>query len=319
MKALSKQKLGHVVRCWSCSLGAIAFVLVSSAVAQEEPPQPPVDIAAQPAPQPASELPAPQPSPSVGLATPTVAVQASPAPAPDPAKTDKSAQENDCEDRSAATEGAGMFMLGVALIDLSALNDRLRANGYETVPSALPIIGGEGHAVFESGFVAGGHGAAILGPTLSGPGALEAQIGGGFGMADFGFALVRTQSVLFTLTGGIGGYGLSLAIGEKRSSRFDDVLSSPQRGTTLTRGGLLVGLNLGIDARIPIGNEDRGRRGFFTLGVRLGGLYGPAISDWSLPEGSDATHGPSTGLTGGYAALAIGFGGGRVSRQQTAK
>lgn len=42
------------------------------------------------------------------------------------------------------------------------------------------------------------------------------------------------------------------------------------------------------------------------------GLYGPPIGGWDVSEGDEATDGPRTGLTGGYAALAIGFGGGSM-------
>jgi hypothetical protein len=173
------------------------------------------------------------------------------------------------------------------------------------------MIGGEGHAVFDSGFVAGGRGAAILGPNGNGPDDLQTEFGGGFGMVDLGFAFVHEPALLVTLTGGIGGYGMNLRIGEDQNLRFDDVLKNPRRGTTLTYGGLLVGATAGIDGRVPIGKVDeRGRRGFFTLGARVGALYGPSLGDWGLPDGSDAKRGPHVGLTGFYAAVAIGFGGG---------
>lgn len=63
---------------------------------------------------------------------------------------------------------------------------------------------------------------------------------------------------------------------------------------------------------MPLGEVKDGRRGFFTLGVRVTGLFGPALGDWAANDGSDVTAGPNTGLTGGFAALAIGFGGGAV-------
>jgi len=60
-----------------------------------------------------------------------------------------------------------------------------------------------------------------------------------------------------------------------------------------------------------MGAAERGKRGFFTIGARLGALFGPPIGDWNLAEGAQATGAPSTGLSGAYAALAIGFGGGK--------
>lgn len=148
-------------------------------------------------------------------------------------------------------------------------------------------------------------------PSGEGPDGLQTHLGGGLGMLDLGFALVHTRSLLFTLTGGIGGYGLSLRIDDEGSARFDDVLREPTRGSELSAAGLLVGLTLGLDGRVPIGKPDKGRRGFFTLGARAGALYGPPLGGWSLPY-EDVRGGPSSKLLGVYAALAIGFGGGRA-------
>jgi hypothetical protein len=206
-------------------------------------------------------------------------------------------------------EGSGGFLLGVALIDLSSLNDRLEQNGYTRLSGPFTFMGGEGHGVMDSGFVVGVRGAAIFGPDGDGPGGMSTSMGGGFGMLDLGFALVRTRPALLTLTAGIGGYGMSLDIQDDQSARFDDVLADPRRGTSLGRGGLLVGLTLGFDGRVPVGEAEEGQQGFFTLGGRLGALYGPAFGDWDLPGGGNASSGPGFGLTGGFAALVIGFGG----------
>jgi hypothetical protein len=216
-----------------------------------------------------------------------------------------------CERDKDAVEGAGAFLVGAGLFDFSSLNNHLAANGYDRLSSVMPIIGGEGHAVFTSGFVAGAHGGGLLGASGHGPG-VRTRLSGGFGMVDLGFAPVRTRDVLFSITGGIGGYGLSLGIGDDQSASFDSVLAKPGRSVSLSQGGLLVGLRLGLDFRVPVGHVERGRRGFFTLGVRVAGLYGPPIGDWQISEGGKATDGPPASLTGGYAALAIGFGGGSV-------
>jgi hypothetical protein len=214
-----------------------------------------------------------------------------------------------CGDPGGDGEGAGMFLVGAGVFDLSELNDHLRANGYETFGSVITLLGGQGRVVLDSGFVIGGHGAALIAPSGDSSTDFQTSLGGGFGMFDLGFALVHTHSILFTITGGIGGYGLSLEIDDERSARFDEVLQNPGRSTTLSAGGLLVGASIGLDARVSIGKPDKGRRGFFTLGARLGGLFGPPIGSWSLPN-ADVRGGPSTQLVGAHASLALGFGGG---------
>jgi hypothetical protein len=214
-----------------------------------------------------------------------------------------------CERDEEAAEGAGAFVVGPGQFDFSSLNDHLVASGYERLNNLMTIIGGDGHAVFDSGFVAGARGGALVGPSGTGPG-VRTHLAGGFGMVNFGFAPVRTTHFLFTVTGGIGGYGLSLGIGDDQSVPFDSVLRSPRHSASLSHAGLLLGLTMGADFRVPIGRVERGRRGFFTLGVRVAGLYGPPLGEWNVSNGGEATGGPRTGLTGGYGAIAIGFGGG---------
>jgi hypothetical protein len=166
-----------------------------------------------------------------------------------------------------------------------------------------------------SGFIMGARGAAILTPDGGGPDGLQRSFGGGFGMIDLGFALIHASPLLVSLTGGIGGYGTALGIGNGQSASFDSALANPRRSTSISRGGLLTGLTLGIDGRVPVGEPDaKGRHGFFTLGARLGVLYGPPLGGWSLAQEGKATDGPGAGLAGVYAALALGFGGGREGR-----
>jgi hypothetical protein len=271
-----------------------------------------------------SETKAPEPARAPMISTPdeddaadalppaTPAPPSPPAPPPKIVFAEKPCAPCEREDEEAA-EGAGAFFIGAGFFDLSSLNERLRDHGYERISPWATLIGGEGHAVLESGFVAGARGAAIVYQTGDGPNGMRTHLGGGFGMLDFGFALVRRSPILLTLTASIGGYGTSLAIGDEQSARFDDVLADPRRSTSLDRGGLLTGLTLGFDGRVPVGRVERGRRGFFTLGARLGVLYGPALGDWGFSPDAEATAGPHFGLTGAFAGVAIGFGGGSVA------
>jgi hypothetical protein len=244
-----------------------------------------------------------QPAPSAPVAAPPAAI------APAPTET----QCPEC-DRDKEPEGVASFLIGPGWFDLSGLNDRLAAQGYERISQPLTVIGGQGHAIFNSGVVMGGMGAGVLGPSGDGPSGVRTQFGGGFGMGEFGFALVHSQAVLFTVTGGVGWYGWSLSIDEPGSTSFDSALENPRRGTTLNRDGLLLGAAVSFEGRVSIGKPERGRQGFLSLGVRAGGLYGPPISDWTLSDGSEATSGPDDAMAGFYAAVTVGFGGRCVAR-----
>jgi hypothetical protein len=271
-----------------------AQTLQTTTEAQAEVVQPPAAVPQEPVPQ--------EPTPSA----PASAVSAQPA-APVP-------KEETCPVCEDDFEGGGLaaFLIGPGWFDLSALNDRLAAHGYERISQPVTLIGGQAHAIFDSGFVLGGMGAGILGPSGGGPGDLRTNFGGGFGMADFGFALIRTQALLLTAMGGIGGYGWSLSIHDPGATAFDEVLEDPRRGATLSRGGMLFGASLQFEGRVPVGKPERGRQGFFAIGARVGGLYGPPITDWSLDDGADLTGGPDGAMAGFYAALTVGFGGWRV-------
>lgn len=278
-----------------------------SPVVQGAPPVEAASPAAAPAGAPSAVPSAPATIPPATRPEPLVAAKATPGRGLAPALCPEA-----CRREGEPSEGSGSFFIGAGLFDFSALNHHLRANGYEEVDTRMTMLGGEGHAVTPTGFVVGARGGALLSPDGSGPDGLQRTFGGGFGMLDFGFAFVRREALLLTLTSGLGGYGLSLGIGDQQSASFDDVLANPRRSTTLSRGGLLVGLTVGVDGRVPMGPLEQGRRGFFTLGGRIGGLYGPPIGSWGISEGGDATGGPGPGLVGAYAALAIGFGGGNA-------
>ena len=216
-----------------------------------------------------------------------------------------------CEpcDSQSASEGSGGILVGPAWFNLSSLDARLSSAGYSRIGQPLFMIGGEGRAVFPRGFVAGARGAGLLGRDGHGPNGFTTSFGGGFGMLDFGYAFVHEKSALLTLTGGLGGYGLSLDISDGQAATFDELLQNPRRTSSLSRGGFLLGLTLGFDGRVPIGKDKHDRQGFFTIGARLGTLYGPTLDDWQLSGGGKASGGPRHGLVGGFAALVIGFGG----------
>ena len=174
------------------------------------------------------------------------------------------------------------------------------------------MLGGEGHGVFPTGFVVGARGGAVLGPSSAGPSGYDAKFSGGFGMVDFGYAFIHTAPMLLSLTAGFGGWGMGLDLSNGQSAPFDAVLANPKSGAGMSKGGLLAGITLSFDGRVTISTDKRGRRAFMTIGARLSALYGPSLGSWDLAQGGEATSGPSFGLTGGFAALAIGFGGGRT-------
>jgi hypothetical protein len=204
------------------------------------------------------------------------------------------------------TQGSGAFLVGMAHVDQFTLNRRLRKNGYPKLSPALNVLGGEGRVIFPSGLVLGARGIALLNQTGPGPGSLHTHFGGGLGMLNLGYALLRTEAFVLTLTGDVGVYGLNLEISDDEAVAFDELLAAPRRSSSLDAVGLLTGLTLALDAQVPL--MAGGGRSFLGIGIRLSGLYGPALGHWGRSDGSPVVGEPSLGLTGGYAALAFGFG-----------
>jgi hypothetical protein len=294
-------------------LAALATTHLAFAQSSPAPlPQPAADDVAAPS-GPAAPPPSP---PAVPAAAPPAAVMSPAAVGAGPSRPlidlGHAPESSPCPEKGEPAEGAGVFFIGAGWFDLASVNRHLRANGYERIGSPLTLLGGEGHAVTPSGFIIGARGAAIMASEGSGPDGLRRNFGGGFGMIDLGYALVNSAPLLVSVVSSLGGYGLELGIGDGQTTSFDAALQNPRRSTSIGRGGLLVGLGLGIDGRVPMGEVDaRGGRGFFTFGARVGALYGPALGGFSLAQGGEATGGPGAGLTGIYTALTLGFGGGR--------
>lgn len=198
--------------------------------------------------------------------------------------------------------GAGMF-------DMSALNDALRGQGYEQLDDMTPVIGAELRAIHPSGFVSGLTGVAIFGIKGDGPDSLKTKWSGGYGLIDFGYAPVRLDALSLSLSAGIGGYSVRFDVMDRSPADFADVLETPRRELSVSHGGLLFGLLLRVDGRIPVGKVRNARQGYIALGLRVTGLWGPSLGDWSsAASGSQIDHGPTARLMGATAALILGWG-----------
>lgn len=214
----------------------------------------------------------------------------------------------------APSEGAKPRLAGISLqggamaVDLGPLNDRLARAGYqEKLPTVFPMLGGQGFGLF-SRFLIGGSGAGLFPRTTDLPANRRAGAAGAWGTVDFGYQLVRINGFLLAPIVSLGGYGMSATLSSKEESTFDEAIANPSRGTTLTNKGLLGGASimaklifLGRGANVP------GARSGFSVGLRVGGVYGIPYRKWEA-DGVTANDGPTFGLRGGYLALSLGVG-----------
>jgi hypothetical protein len=197
---------------------------------------------------------------------------------------------------------------GAMMVDMGPLNDRLAANGYAAkLPLVFPILGGQGFGLFGR-FLIGGSGAGLLARSVDGPNGSKVSASGAWGTFDFGYQLLRVNGFLVAPVLSLGGYGMDVTIDDKASDSFDATLQTHHRGANLTNNGFLGGISL-VAKTILIGRNAHvaDARSGWSLGVRLGGLYGIPLHGWRS-NGADISGGPSFGLRGGYAALSVGAG-----------
>ncbi|HET9955133.1 MAG TPA: hypothetical protein VFQ61_11550 [Polyangiaceae bacterium] len=200
------------------------------------------------------------------------------------------------------------FLAGGLLLDLGDLNDRLEATGHpNSVPGLFPTIGGQGFGLF-SHFLIGGSGVGFLPRSTRGAGDTDVSVSGAWGSFDFGYQLIRKNGFLLAPIASIGGYGMTVNVGSRVDTRFDDALRSPGRGTTLTSKGVVGGISILanlilLSRKAPVDTAQSG----WALGVRVGGLYGFPYRDWHADNGK-ASDGPTVGLRGAYAMASLSLG-----------
>jgi hypothetical protein len=206
--------------------------------------------------------------------------------------------------------GGISLLIGVAVADMGPINDHLKSNRTafpSDLPSVYPMFGGQGYGLF-SRFLIGGSGAAIFSRTVDEAADRKIAASGGWGTFDFGYQVLRVNGFMIAPVLSLGGYGMNVTVAQKGAVNFDDALTT-NRSSTMSNEGFLTGLSLvantvllGRGAQVP------GARTGWTLGLRVGALYGIPVRGFRA-DGAEVTGDPTYGLRGGYAALSIGVGG----------
>lgn len=199
---------------------------------------------------------------------------------------------------------------GVMVVDLGPVNDRLAENRAQypaNLPVVFPILGGQGFGLFNR-FLIGGSGAGLLSRSVDEAADRKITASGAWGTFDFGYQLLRVNGFMIAPVLSLGGYGMNITSSSKGDVDFNTALSTANRSVTLTNNGFLTGISL-VAKTIVIGKKAQvpGARSGYSLGLRVGGLYGFPIHGWRA-NGSAVNGDPPFGLRGGYAALSLGVG-----------
>ena len=203
--------------------------------------------------------------------------------------------------------GMGYSIFGNSTIDIANLNTKLEGNGYTKLPESYFCVGGGGHSIINKRWIVGGEGYTLLGDESTGAD-FKASTYVFQGFANIGYIIFSKKGLSVYPLLGLGGGSMKLTFSEKNASyAFDDVLTDPKREATLTAGGFLVNLALGVDYYLKLGEDEEGHGGFL-LGVRAGYTLAPSKGGWSM-NGADLTGSPDFSMTGPFVRIIFGGGG----------
>jgi len=173
---------------------------------------------------------------------------------------------------------------GVMIVDMGPVNDRLqeqRALYPADLPVVFPILGGQGFGLF-SRFLIGGSGAGLLSRSVDAANDRKVSASGAWGTFDFGYQLLRVNGFLIAPVISLGGYAMHVSIAPKGSVDFDEALANPERSLNLSNNGFLTGFSV-LAKTIVVGKtaaQAPNARTGYSLGLRLGALYGFPIHGW---------------------------------------
>ena len=215
------------------------------------------------------------------------------------------AQESAPEVKETGAMGYSIF--GNSMIDIDNLNARLESNGYTKLSESYFCVGGGGHSIINKRWIIGGEAYSLLGEDITSAG-FKGSTYTFQGFANIGYIILAKKGISVYPLLGLGGGAMTLTLSEKAAAySFDDVLTDPRRGTTLTAGGFLINLALGMDYYLKLGENAEGNGGFL-FGVRAGYILAPSKSGWAMFD-NELSGAPEISMTGPFVRIIFGGGG----------
>jgi hypothetical protein len=203
--------------------------------------------------------------------------------------------------------GMGYSIFGNSMIDVENLNAKLESNGYTKLSESYFCVGGGGHSIINKRWIIGGEAYSLLGDDVTGAN-FKASTIIFQGFASVGYIVFAKKGFSVYPLIGLGGGSMTLTFSEKEATySFDDVLIDPRRGTTLTAGGFLINLALGVDYYLKMGENKEGHGGFL-FGVRAGYTLAPSKAGWGMFD-NELTGAPEISMTGPFVRIIFGGGG----------
>jgi hypothetical protein len=199
--------------------------------------------------------------------------------------------------------GFGHFSFTGQMLNLSALNNYLKEEGYNQIsPNQFSWGGGGNFAI--SNFLIGGEGQGFMNSKASNS-LNSISFTGGYGLFNLGYIVYQRKRSILYPTIGVGGAEFDMVISQKVNSNpdFKDQLSAPAGSSQMQAGGIILQAQLAWQ-HVFYGE---GTTGFF-IGVKGGYHYCP--NTWKLNiNGSALSNSPGINMNGAYITLIIGGGG----------
>lgn len=121
--------------------------------------------------------------------------------------------------------GGNAVSVGVVSISAVEFNRQLKASSLPMQPSVGLTVGYGAYAMFGPVLV-GANGHAMLARTTVEQG-WRSKAGGGYGLVDLGYAIVKRSTMMLAVMGGVGGSSVTTRLQQQGTREFADVLSQP--------------------------------------------------------------------------------------------
>lgn len=223
------------------------------------------------------------------------------------------AQECDCPTPLFPARWSVFVSTGGALLETSAINQRLAAEGYAALSRDAIAIGGGAYGSFGPLRLGVEHVRLDAGAEST-PGGLSARLGSVYTTFTVGWDVVPRRRYGIVPTLGVGRGSYRVTVGDRNGGpavpttpppTFDEVLAAPGSSSRIAGGHWILEPMLAADLLVArTADASRG----ITLGVRAGYRIAPNRPDWEY-RGAAASGGPVDQAKGPIVRLTFGVGG----------
>ena len=203
-------------------------------------------------------------------------------------------------------QGSLSFSAGYLNLDHSEFQMFL-PNAFDDLSDHYALVGGSGYVMLGN-LMLGASGQFIFGPTEK-HGSREAEITGGMGFANMGYAVINQERLKIFPMVGIGGAGMEMKLTHQGDIDRGEILINPGSEMNLSVANFAFDFSAGLDFSPTWKVSENGKQGGgMNLGMRVGYILGVGNKDWTY-GGGEVTDGPDFGMRSFYVKVLVGTSG----------